>query len=248
MPENTLEETRAAKSLQDFITDFAAKLMSFEPGSQWSYSQTGINSLGRIIEKVSGQKYEDFVGDRILKPLGMNDTTFFPTADLQKRLATPYKLEDGKLIATDVYPFTGLDLSSHDRIPLANGGLFSTAADYASFMQMLLNEGSLDGHRYLKPETVKQMTSVQTGTLQTGFIPGSAWGLGISLVVTPGDVSAALSPGSFGHGGAYGTQAWIDPTNKVGYLLLVQRANFPNSDMSPVRKAFQDAAAKSLKR
>jgi CubicO group peptidase (beta-lactamase class C family) len=91
-------------------------------------------------------------------------------------------------------------------------------------------------------------TSVQSGDLKTGFTPGCAWGLGWCIAVQPQGVSAALSPGSHGHGGAYGTQAWIDPQKGLAYVLMVQRSNFPNSDSSDARKAFQDAAAAALAR
>ena len=79
--------------------------------------------------------------------------------------------------------------------------------------------------------------------MKTGFTPGNGWGLGWCVVREPQGVTAMLSPGTFGHGGAYGTQAWIDPKKGIVYVLMVQRANFPNSDASDVRKAFQDAAA-----
>jgi arylformamidase len=111
---------------------------------------------------------------------------------------------------------------------------------------MILRGGELDGKRYLKPATVKLMTTIQTGALKTGFTPGNGWGLGWCVIREPQGITAMLSPGSFGHGGAYGTQAWIDPVAKRVYVLMVQRANFPNSDASEVRKAFQQAAATAL--
>jgi CubicO group peptidase (beta-lactamase class C family) len=252
LPENAREETRAAKTLQDLVDAFAKKPMSFEPGTKWAYSQTAINSLGRIVEVVSGKRFDDFLDERIFKPLGMADTTFYPSKEQQKRLATSYRVEGGnggqgaQLMPAEIFIFAGRDLHERDRVPLANGGLFSTAADYGTFVRMLLNDGSLDGKRYLKPETVKQMGSLQTGELKTGFTPGNGWGLGVCVVREPQGVSAALSQGSFGHGGAYGTQAWVDPMKKVGYVLMVQRQNFPNADASDLRKAFQDAAAKAL--
>jgi CubicO group peptidase (beta-lactamase class C family) len=246
LPENTREETGAAKNLQDLVASFATKPMRFEPGTKWQYCQTGINSLGRIVEVVSGKRFDQFLDERIFKPLGMTDTTFYPSPAQQERIATAYKLEAGKLQPTDIGLFKGRDLADKSRVPLANGGLFSTAGDYARFAQMLLNDGALNGTRILKPETVKLMSQVHTADLKTGFTPGNAWGLGVCIAREPQGVSSALSPGSFGHGGAYGTQAWIDPTKKVAYVLMVQRANFPNADASDVRKAFQDAAAKML--
>jgi CubicO group peptidase (beta-lactamase class C family) len=247
LPENTTEETKAAKNLQDLVTAYATKPMQFEPGSKWQYCQTGINSLGRIIEVVSGKRYEDYVGERIFKPLGMTDTTFYPSASQQKRLATSYKAENGQLTPTDIFIFAGRDLADHDRVPLANGGLFSTAGDYGKFARMLLNDGALDGKQILKPESVKQLSTVHSGDLMTGFTPGNGWGCCVCVVRKPQGVTEALSPGSFGHGGAYGTQAWIDPVKKVAYVLMVQRSNFPNSDASDVRKEFQNAAAGAIK-
>jgi CubicO group peptidase (beta-lactamase class C family) len=90
------------------------------------------------------------------------------------------------------------------------------------------------------------MTSVQTGDLKTGFTNGNGWGLGWCVVREPQGVTAVLSSGTFGHGGAYGTQAWIDPVKKRIYVLMVQRADFPNSDASEVRRAFQEAANSAL--
>jgi len=179
----------------------------------------------------------------------MKDTTFYPSAEQMKRLATSYKrTDDGKLEPAKIFILEGHDPSARDRYPAANGGLFSTAGDYGRFCRMLLNGGSLDGKTYLKPETVKLMRTVSTGDLHTGFTEGNGWGLGVGVVRQPQGVTASLSPGSFGHGGAYGTQAWIDPEKGVAYVLMVQRANFKNSDDSEVRKAFQDAAAGAVGR
>jgi CubicO group peptidase (beta-lactamase class C family) len=138
--------------------------------------------------------------------------------------------------------------TSRDRFPAANGGLFSTVNDYARFCRMILAGGELDGTRFLRPESVRLMTTIQTDDLKTGFTPGNGWGLGWCVVREPQGITAMLSPGTFGHGGAYGTQAWIDPHLKRVYILMVQRADFPNSDDSPVRRAFQEAAASALRK
>jgi CubicO group peptidase (beta-lactamase class C family) len=111
---------------------------------------------------------------------------------------------------------------------------------------MVLNGGEFEGKRYLKAESLKLMTSVQTGELKTGFTDGNGWGLGWCVAREPQGVTAALSSGTFGHGGAYGTQAWIDPVKERIYILMIQRADFPNSDASEVRRAFQEAANSAL--
>ena len=87
------------------------------------------------------------------------------------------------------------------------------------------------------------MTGLATGDLKTGFTDGCGWALGWCVVRQPQGITEDLSAGSFGHGGAYGTQAWIDPVRQIAYILMVQRSNFPNSDGSEVRRAFQAAAA-----
>ena len=191
--------------------------------------------------------FDQFVERRLFGPLGMKDTTFYLTEEQLPRLATSYRRTDkGELEATEISILYGKAPTSRDRFPAANGGLFSTAPDYARFCQMILNGGELDGRRYLKPESVKLMTTVQTGDLKTGFTPGNGWGLGWCVVREPQGVTAMLSPGTFGHGGAYGTQAWIDPVKKRIYILMIQRADFPNSDASDVRRAFQEAASSAL--
>ncbi len=163
-----------------------------------------------------------------------------------KRLATSYSKpkEGGSLEVAPIKLLSGKQPTDRLRMPAANGGLFSTAADYARFCRMLLNEGTLDGKRILSESAVKTMRTIATGDLKTGFTPGNGWGIGCCVVREPSGVTAMLSPGSFGHGGAYGTQAWIDPIKKRIYLLMILRANLPNSDASDLRQSFQEAAAR----
>jgi CubicO group peptidase (beta-lactamase class C family) len=246
MGEVTPQESRTARKLADLISCYANRPLQFEPGTKWQYCQSGINSLGRIVEVVSGQSFPEFLQKRIFDPLRMKDTTFYPTKEQMARLAKSYKEADGKLEEVTIFILDGHDPAARDRYPAANGGLFSTAQDYIHFCQMLLNLGSFGGRQYLKPESVKLMSTIQTGDLQTGFTEGNGWGLGCCVVRKPQGVTAVLSPGTFGHGGAYGTQAWIDPAKQVIYVLMVQRSNFPNADASDVRCAFQEAAVATL--
>ncbi len=112
---------------------------------------------------------------------------------------------------------------------------------------MLLGGGTFKGRRYLSPESIRTLNTPLTGDLPTGFFQNDTfgrhglrygWGLGTCVLRTPHEgVAAMLSPGTFGHGGAWGTQAWVDPLKGVAYILMVQRANFPNSDASEVRRA-----------
>ena len=235
-----------AKTLADLMPVYAKLPMRFDPGSKWEYCQSGINALGRVVEVVSGKSLAEFFQERITGPLGMKDTTFYPTQEQVERLATGYKRQGDKLVEDLMTSMSGKPLTSHEHYPAANAGLFSTAADYGRFCQMLLNDGTLDGKQYLKPQTVSEMRTVQTGKLVTGFTPGNGWGLGVCVVGQPQGWTGMLSAGSFGHGGAWGTQAWIDPAKGVIYILMVQRADFPNSDQSPIRKGFQQAVADAM--
>jgi CubicO group peptidase (beta-lactamase class C family) len=228
--------------------------MQYEPGEKWRYTQSGINAAGRIVEVVSGMTFDVFLEKRLFTPLGMKSTTFYLDDDHRARLVTAYAKNRDTGALDPVPPRS--EFGPRDRPPQGNGGLYSTAPDYARFCQMLLNGGTLDGRRYLSAEAMKYLTTSQTGDLPTGFFQDEAhgkrgrnyaWGLGTCILLQPHDgVAAMLSPGTFGHGGAWGTQAWIDPVKGVAYILMVQRSNFPNSDASVVRRVFQEAAAQLL--
>jgi CubicO group peptidase (beta-lactamase class C family) len=229
------------------VNAYVAKPVGFKPGSKWAYCQSGINTCGRIAEVVTGKPLDKLLKERLFDPLGMKDTTFYLTEEQLPRLARSYRrTEKGDLEETAIGFLNGKSPTNTDRFPAPNGGLFSTASDYARFCRLVLRGGEVAGKRYLKSETVKLMTTIQTADLKTGFTPGNGWGLGWCVVREPQGITAMLSAGSFGHGGAYGTQAWIDPVKKGIYILMVQRANFPNSDASEVRKGFQEAATGAL--
>ena len=243
-----------AKTLADLEKIWLATPMQYEPGEKWKYTQSGINAASRIVEVISGKTFDVFVQERIFDPLGMKDTTFYPTDAQRARLVTAYA-KNATTGALDVVP-PRQDFGPRNRPPQGNGGLYSTAPDYARFARMLLNGGTLDGRRYLSAAAMTFLTTPQTGDLPTGFFQTEdrgnhganyGWGIATCILKTPHDgVASMLSPGSYGHGGAWGTQAWIDPVKGVAYILMIQRSGLPNSDGSDVRLAFQQAAAKAL--
>jgi CubicO group peptidase (beta-lactamase class C family) len=243
-----------AKTLADLVPLWLAAPMQYEPGERWRYTQSGINAAGRIVEVVSGMTFDAFLQKRLFDPLGMTSTTFYPNDDLRKKLATAYARNTNGSALNPVPPRP--EFGPRDRPPQGNGGLYSTAQDYARFCQMLLNGGTFEGRRYLSAAAMKYLTTSQTGDLPTGFFQNErygnrgtnyVWGLGTCILRTPHEgVAEMLSPGSYGHGGAWGTQAWIDPVKGVAYVMMVQRSNFPNSDASDVRRAFQKAAVAAL--
>jgi CubicO group peptidase (beta-lactamase class C family) len=237
---------RYDSTLAELVMAYAQQPLHFVPGSKWEYSNPGINTLGRIVEVVSGQKFEAFLQRRILNPLGMKDTTFWPSASQVKRLAKAYKPNpNGGLEETDIYFIKG-ELSDRRRTPYPAGGLFSTAQDMAQFYQMTLDGGEYHGQRVLSRAAVQQMTRTQTGDIKTGFVDGMSWGFGFQVVKEPQEVTGMLSPGTFGHGGAYATQSWADPKKDLILVLMIQRAGFPNGDNSPVRRVFQETAVAAL--
>jgi CubicO group peptidase (beta-lactamase class C family) len=247
---------RQAKTLADLVPLWLGAPMQYEPGEKWKYTQSGINAAARIVEVVSGMTFDAFLQKRLFDLLGMTNTTFYPTAEQRSHLATAYAKNKDTGALEPVAP--RVDFGSRERPPQGNGGLYSTAPDYARFCQMLLNGGTFDGRRYLSAAAMKSLSTPQTGDIPTGFFQSDTygnrgtnygWGIGTCVLRAPHEgVAEMLSPGSFGHGGAWGTQAWIDPVKGVAYILMVQRSNFPNSDASDVRREFQKAAASALAR
>jgi CubicO group peptidase (beta-lactamase class C family) len=236
-------DKEAALTSLESVTKLVATLpLQFAPGSRWQYCQSSINTAARVVEVVAGTSFETFLQTNFFTPLEMKDTTFYPSEEQSKRVVTSYRRQNGKLEATPLGFLGGKALTDRSRYPRANGGLFSTATDYGHFAQMLLGRGQWRGKRIMSEESVKEMSRVQTADLKTGFTAGNGWGWGVCVVREPQGVSASLSPGSFGHGGAYGTQCWIDPARGFYFLLLVQRADFPNSDGSGTRQRLQEAA------
>jgi CubicO group peptidase (beta-lactamase class C family) len=245
-----------AKTLADLVPIWLAAPMQYEPGERWKYTQSGINAGARIVEVVSGMTFDAFVQKRIFDPLAMTSTTFYPTTEQRSRLATGYAKNKETGVLEPAPPRA--EYGPRDRPPQGNGGLYSTPSDYAKFCRMLLNGGTVDGRKYLSPAAMTLLTTPQTGSLPTGFFQSDTfgnygtnygWGITTSILRTPhAGVAAMLSPGTYGHGGAWGTQAWIDPIKGVAYVLMVQRSNFANSDASDVRRAFQEAAARALEK
>jgi CubicO group peptidase (beta-lactamase class C family) len=216
--------------LRDAVRSYAMTPLQFEPGSKYQYSNAGINTAGRIIEVVAGMPYERFLDERLFRPLGMKDTTFWPTSEQLARLAKSYRPNADKtdLVETTVtqlkYP-----LDDRTRQPMPAGGLFSTARDLARFCQMILNGGVFEGKRYLSEDAVSQMTRKQTGdAIKQGY--GLGWN---------------TAGGTFGHGGAYATNMTIDPQRGLITIFLVQHAGVPG-DGGKSQAAFRKMAVETF--
>ncbi len=171
--------------------------------------------------------YEDFMQQRLFDPLGMKETTFWPTSVQESRIALSYKANADKS-DLEAMPVSQLHypLHEHVRQPMPAGGLYSTAADVARFCQMLLRGGELGGKRYLSPESLLMMTSKQTAE---GL---ASYGFGYSVTGT-----------SFGHGGAHATNMSIDPAKGIVTIFMVQHSGWRTDDGKKILPAFQKAAA-----
>ena len=210
------------------ISHAAAPLMH-QPDSKYQYSNAGINIAGRIIEIVSGQDYESFLKQRIFAPLGMNDTTSFPSEEQVSRLAAVYRPNNEKT-ALEVTQISQLKypLTSKDRQPMPGGGFFSTAGDVTKFCQMLLNGGTLGGKRVISEASARAMHERQTPTELT-----EAYGLGLKLE----------ADGRYGHGGAQGTNMTVDPARGLVMIYMIQTAGQRTPRAKEILPAFHRAAA-----
>ncbi|MBL8239566.1 MAG: beta-lactamase family protein [Bryobacterales bacterium] len=211
------------KSLADVTLVLSQQPLEFEPGSKWQYSNTGIATLARIVEVISGQPLEVYMAKRIFEPLGMKDTYFFPPKDKWNRMPTAYILRDGKPLKYTSDPLGEGAMKFRDgaKYSLPEGGLYSTAADLLTLYKAILNDGRHGSFRLLSPAGLRLMRTSHTGDLKTGT-PGAGWGLGW-FVMKEEASGQPMAEGTFGHGGRYGTYCFLDPTNGLIGIFLIHR-------------------------
>ena len=247
MPEGDMKDIhwKMDHTLAEAVASFAKEPLEFEPGTKWLYSNTGFATLGRIIEVVSGQSYESFIQSRILQPLQMKDTFFYPPADKLDRIAIVYMPKDGKMIRGGAQILGGDPgaFRKGSKYPGPEYGLFSTAEDISHFCQMILNHGTWKGTRFLSRATIEAMRQVQTSGMEAGWYPGADYGLAWEIVSRPTGVLGLLPLGTFGHGGAFGTQEWIFPSRDMITVFMV--ACEGECSERPQR-AFQEMVVSSL--
>jgi CubicO group peptidase (beta-lactamase class C family) len=204
-----------------------------EPGEKWTYGAS-TRVLGMVIEKITGQRIDAFLEARILGPLGMRDTTYAVPAAKTARVVNRNQKADGKIT----------EIPNPAEIPATirgDGGLYSTAGDYARFIQMILNHGKLGSVRLLKEETVREMGRNQTGDVKVRLQPTAeplrskpyplgagedVWGLGFQLAVPAQPAADMRRPGSMNWAGINNTFFWIDPEKQIGVIVLMQMLPF----------------------
>jgi len=199
---------------------------SAQPGAAWVYGYS-TDILGALIEAVSGQSLADFLDTRLFTPLGMTDTHFYLPPSKEERLAVVYSLTDSTGLERAPTPGGMVGQGAYvdgPRVSYSGGaGLLSTASDYARFLQMLLNGGTLDGARLLSPTSVELMTVDHVGDLSPDFFgEGVGFGLGFYVVEDVGARGTPGSVGEFGWGGAYHSVYWVDPEEELVVVYLTQ--------------------------
>jgi len=192
----------------------------FEPGTAWNYSNVGYAALGRIIEVVAKQPFENFMSERVFVPLGMKDTAFFPEESKRSRIAAVYTDDNGVLKRA-----TSVENQSGPRIPAPQGGLFSTADDLLRFNQMILNKGTLNGKRVLSIPASEMMGTSMTGDIKAGFAPFAGHGLGYEVIREARGTFRYNSIGTIVKGGAYRTYEFIDRARDLVGIILYQLTN-----------------------
>jgi CubicO group peptidase (beta-lactamase class C family) len=219
------------------LTEFAQKLgklpLLYQPGERWMYS-VSVDVQGLLVERLSGQSLADFMRERIFKPLGMSDTGFFVPAEKLPRLASLYSGgKDGKL--TPMTSNAGLlpeDPTKPPGMASGGGGLYSTVPDYLRFAQMLANGGELNGVRLLAPSSVQLLRAnhlaerLQNGTFGIGYYfmqPGLGYGYDVAVLEDPAKLGSPAGRGTFLWDGLAGTWFWVDPTNDVVFVGMIQR-------------------------
>jgi methyl acetate hydrolase len=220
-----------------------------DPGAMWTYGES-TRVLGLIVEKVSGMGLEAFMQQRIFAPLGMNETFYTVPAGLRGRVATVHRQIEGRLVESPNPP----EISAP---PNGDGGLHSTAADYAKFIRLFLNSGRApDGTQLVKAGTIRIMGEDQLGAvrvrLQESVTPAlsaafplgaglDGFGLGFQVTANPG-MPGLRSPGSLSWAGIFNTQFWIDPVRGVGGILLMQYLPFYDKEAIDTLLGFEQRA------
>jgi CubicO group peptidase (beta-lactamase class C family) len=218
---------KPGETLADYIPRLGATPLDFQPGSRWSYSPgAGFETLGRIVEIVSGQTFDQFLRQRIFVPLGMKDITFHPAESQQPRVTTMYHRANNTLTKVD----TSARLNNTSYFSGA-GGLMSDAEDYLQFGEMLANGGQLNGKRLLSPKTVELMSSIFAPDTLPGRAKGRGFGLSVQVISDAIAANTRISNGSYGWDGAFGTHFWVDPKEKIVGILMIQTDN-PNRELN----------------
>jgi len=233
--------------------------LAFEPGEKWGYGP-GIDWATRLLEVVTGQPLGKYLESEIFKPLGMSDTSFEPIRVNERKFGRRAALHRATSNGYKTMKDGTLDRASSRKFDGGGGGLYSTAADYGKFMQLLLNKGNFEGKNILSPETVKLMSENQIGALRvpqmrstnyflsadTDFLPGIEKTWGLSFLINEENNPEGRDKGSLSWAGLCNTYFWIDSTNEIAAALLCQLLPFAHPPVIELLGRFEKAIYKNL--
>jgi CubicO group peptidase (beta-lactamase class C family) len=224
-----IEFQQSALGLGGMVEKLAALPLLAQPGREWNYS-VATDVLGHLVAVISGQRFQDFMQERLIGPLGMEDTGFHLPREKLGRFAANYGLDADRKLSLLDDPQESPYLTPRE-IASGGGGLVSTAADYLRFCRMMLNKGELDGVRYLGRKTVELMMSnhlrgdmadMGQPRFSESTYEGIGFGLGFSVTLDPAKAQIVGTPGECAWGGAASTAFWIDPKEEMAVILLTQ--------------------------
>jgi CubicO group peptidase (beta-lactamase class C family) len=223
------QDVLSSPDLNVLIDKVAAIPLLAQPGEQWYYS-IGVDVQGYIVEQLTGMTLGEYLRQHVFEPLGMDDTRFYVRPEDESRFAEVHYWDAERNHLVQMAERTDRPgYRDADRLESGGGGLVSSTRDYARFLQMLVNEGELDGVRLLTPESVRLMrTNSLTGkeSMQSGIggpgQPGEGFGVDFAVTYDPRAAGSPQGPGTYYWAGAAGTTFWIDPVNDIFWLSMIQ--------------------------
>jgi len=231
------------ETIQDTVAKLGTIPLKHQPGTVWEYGLS-TDVLGRLVEVVSGQRFDQFLEEHIFGPLGLKDTGFFVAAEDAGRLAAVYEPNEDNTAISPYNPSKTRDFLKEPTYFSGGGGLVSTAMDYLRFSQMLLNGGEVDGVRILGPETVELMTRDHlAGITDRRDLGPYGFGLGFGFTYDRGITGDIMSDGSYGWGGMAHTGFWIDPQEELIGIFMTQL--LPDSPL-PYRDLFKPVVYQAI--
>lgn len=246
-------EVLASADLDELVRKVSDIPLLFEPGEQWSYS-IAVDIQGYIVQKLSGLSFGEFLEQRIFAPLGMSDTRFYVQAEDIERFAEVHSWDTERSRLVQQQERT--DRPSYldpKRLESGGGGLVSSTHDYARFLQMLVNEGTLDSARLLTPESIRIMATNSLrdelnlrGTATSNGQAGQGFGVDFAVIIDPEKASSPQSPGTYYWSGAAGTWFWVDPVEDMFWIGMIQAQGETRPGAANMRAVANDIIYDSL--
>lgn len=243
----------ASNDLDQLIDRVSEIPLRYQPGEAWYYS-VAVDIQGYIVQKLSGMKFGDFLEQNVFAPLDMQDTSFFVRDGDEPRFAEVHNWDEERqrLVQRPHRPDRPSYLDPA-RLESGGGGLVSSTHDYARFLQMLVNEGELDGRRILQPESVRIMRTNSLpdemdirGTPERAGQPGIGFGVDFAVIYDPQKANTPAGPGTYYWAGAAGTWFWIDPSNDMFFVGMIQAQGPRRPDAPNMRDVSRDLIYQSL--